>query len=118
MDGTNFYSFRSLVFRIRSARNRGGILASHEPRAVGLILVGLSLVTLCLAVKPLRSLLAVGFVTAAVLSFVGGGMAYARHTPIESKLESVLHRAAPAPEKASMCPAAKNAKSSLEVLKS
>jgi len=29
-----------------------------------------------------------------------------------------LHRAAPAPEKASMCPAAKNAKASLEVLKS
>ncbi len=96
----------------------GGILASHEPRAVGLTLVGLSLVTLCLAVKPLRSMSAIGFVTAAVLSFVGGGMAYARHTPIESKLESALHRAAPVPEKASMCPAAGNAKSSLEALKS
>jgi hypothetical protein len=45
-------------------------------------------------------------------------MAYARNTPIESKLESVIHRAAPAPEKASMCPAVKNAKSSLEALKS
>ncbi len=106
------------MFRIRSARNRGGILASQEPRAVGLTLVGLSLVTLCLAVQPLRSLTSIGFVSAAILSFVGGGMAYARNTPIESKLESVIHRAAPAPEKASMCPAVKNAKSSLEALKS